>query len=290
MSSLKRRVPPSVKELGRRAQAPVGRATASARMMPSFIVAGAQRCGTTSLYRALLSHPAILSPVYHKGVNYFDVNYQRGPDWYRSHFPLRASAALRARRAADAAITFDASGYYMFHPLAAERIGRDLPGVRVIVMLRDPVERAYSAYRHELARGFETESFERALELEDDRVEPELAAMLADPTYQSFEYRHQAYRRRGQYAEQVQRLADAVGREQVLVVESQDFFTTPETEYRRITDFLGLHPHQPRTFERWNARPGSAMSDEAAGFLRSAFATHDQALAELLGHPPSWLR
>ena len=91
----------------------------------------------------------------------------------------------------------------MYHPLAAGRIGRDLPGVKVLVLLRDPVERAYSAYKHEFARGFETETFERALELEDARVQPELERMIADPTYQSDSYRHHSYRRRGQYAEQL---------------------------------------------------------------------------------------
>ena len=75
--------------------------------------------------------------------------------------------------------------------------------IKIVAMVRDPVERAYSAYKHEFARGFETETFERALELEDSRVEPELARMLADPAYQSSTYRHQAYRRRGHYAEQL---------------------------------------------------------------------------------------
>ena len=67
-------------------------------------------------------------------------------------------------------ITGESSPYYLFHPLAAERIARDLPDVRLVVLLRDPVERAYSAYTHERARGFETETFARALELEPERL------------------------------------------------------------------------------------------------------------------------
>ncbi|MFZ0323050.1 MAG: sulfotransferase, partial [Actinomycetes bacterium] len=192
MPSLKQRTPASAKQLGRRLYVPVGQATAPLRMMPSFILAGAQRCGTTSLYRALLSHPAVLSAAYHKGVNYFDVNYDKGMPWYRGHFPLSATASLRTRGSGHEPVTFDASGYYMFHPLAAERIGRDLPNVKVLVLVRDPIERAYSAYRHEFARNFETETFERALELEDERVQPELERMLADHSYQSDSYRHHA--------------------------------------------------------------------------------------------------
>jgi len=290
VASLKKRTPAAAKNLGRRAYTPIGQATSSIRLMPSFILAGAQRCGTTSLYRALLSHPAVLSAAYHKGVNYFDVNYDRGLRWYQGHFPLRATASIRTRRSGEDPVTFDASGYYMFHPLAAERIGHDLPNVRVVVLVRDPIERAYSAYRHEFARGFENESFERALELEDARVQPELERMVADPSYQSDSYRHHAYRRRGQYDEQLRRLADAVGREQLLVVESELFFTRPEVEYQRIIQFLGLRPHVPARFDRWNARPGAEISADAKRFLVDAFRDHDEGLTEYLGHAPTWQR
>jgi hypothetical protein len=259
-------------------------------MLPSFILAGGQRCGTTSLFRALIDHPAILQPVHHKGVNYFDVNYDRGWPWYQGHFPVRAVAAARTRRSGGRAVTFDASGYYMYHPHAAGRIGSDLPDVKVLVMLRDPVERAFSAYRHEFARGFETETFDRALELEDERVEPELERMLADPSYASFSHRHHSYRRRGQYAEQLQRLIDAVGRDRLLVVDSADFFRTPEPEYDRIIDFLGLPTHRPARFDQWNARPGSGMSAATLARLHAAFAPHDAELEALLGRPPSWRR
>src|SRR5580692_9445955 len=125
-------------------------------MLPGFLIVGAQRCGTTSMYRALSEHPEVRKAVLHKGVHYFDMNYGRGLGWYRAHFPL----------ARGGGVTFESSPYYLFHPLAAERIAADLPGVKLIVLVRDPVERAYSAYTHERARGFETESFEQAIERE----------------------------------------------------------------------------------------------------------------------------
>ena len=226
--------------------------------------------------------------MYHKGVNYFDLNYDKGWSWYQGHFPVRAFAAVRTRHNGDVPVTFEASGYYMYHPHAAARLAHDLPQVKVLVMLRDPIERAYSAYRHEFARGFETESFERALELEDARVEPELERMLADPGYHSFSHRHHSYRRRGQYAEQLHRLIDGVGRERILVVESDDFFGRPLHEYQRITDFLGLPRHEPSRFDRWNARPGSPISSAAAQFLDTALRPHDEALTQIIGQPPSW--
>ena len=116
-----------------------GRATHWARMLPGFLIVGAQRCGTTSMYRTLSQHPAILKAVLHKGVHYFDTGYDHDLAWYQGHFPLLAWAALARRATGEAPLTFESSPYYMFHPLAAQRISRDLPGVRLLVLTRDPV-------------------------------------------------------------------------------------------------------------------------------------------------------
>ncbi|HET8640542.1 MAG TPA: sulfotransferase domain-containing protein, partial [Pseudonocardiaceae bacterium] len=148
----------------------VGRWTADGRLRPGFLIVGAQRCGTTSLFKTLSQHPAVLPAVFHKGVHYFDTGYHHGLAWYLGHFPtVRAAEAVRRQHGVPA-VTGESSPYYMFHPLAPQRIAADLPGVRLLVLLRDPVERAYSAHAHELARGYETEAFETALELEPARV------------------------------------------------------------------------------------------------------------------------
>lgn len=288
MPPLKQRAPQRVKVLGRRLSVAAGRRTAGLRMTPSFVLAGAQRCGTTSLFRALLAHPSVLGPVHHKGVNYFDLDYDLGWSWYQGHFPLKQVARVRTR--GRAAVTFEASGYYVYHPHAPQRLAADLPGVKVLVMLRDPVERAYSAYKHELARGFETETFERALELEDERVQPDLERMLADPSYRGISHRHHSYRRRGQYAEQLQRLVDVLGRDRLHVVDSARFFGEPREEFARVTQFLGLPRHDDIAFDRWNARPGTDMPPAAERFLREAYEPHDLALERLLGERPSWCR
>lgn len=279
--NLRKMAPVGLRVQGRRAGVWWGERTASRRPLPDFLVVGGQRCGTTSLFRALMAHPQVLRPQLHKGVNYFDLNYDRGEAWYRGHFPVRGTDP-RIR-------VFDASGYYMFHPLAPERIVRDLPDVRVIAMVRDPVERAWSAYKHELARGFEWErSFTRALELEDARLEGEIELMRAEPGYQSFNHRHHAYRRRGEYARLLAPFVEGLGRDRVLVVESESFFTDPRAEYQRIVEFLDLDPFVPESFDRYNARPGSGLDPGAAEWLRAHYTPHDEALATLLGHQPFW--
>lgn len=283
-------VPHPVKTAGRIVSVRVGAATATRRQLPSFILVGAQRAGTTSLFRALVSHPLIYSANYHKGVNYFDVNYARNLSWYQGHFPTAAALRQRSRGTAGAPITFEASGYYMFHPCAAQRIAEDLPDVRILSMVRDPVERAYSAWKHEHARGFEPEaSFERAVELEEERLGGEAERMTAEPGYQSFSHRHHAYLRRGQYAEQLQRLHQFFPPERVHVVESESFFERPETTYRGVLDFLELPARQPERFDRWNGRPSSPMPETTRTRLRQHFSGHDRSLATLLGREPAWL-
>src|ERR1022692_3992095 len=184
---------PPIKRAAHSVTVTAGHLTHSARMLPSFLIVGAQRCGTTSMYRALSQHPAVLKAVLHKGVHYFDTDYDRGVAWYQGHFPLRARAALVRRATGEIPLTFESSPYYMFHPLVAQRISRDLPGVKLLVLVRDPVERAYSAHAHELARGYETEPFEQALELEDQRLAGEAERIIRQPGDHSHSHQHHAY-------------------------------------------------------------------------------------------------
>ena len=286
--SLRSAVPHPLKTAGRSVSVHVGSVTAGRRQLPSFILVGAQRTGTTSLFRALMSHPLIHQANYHKGVNYFDINYDRDFSWYQGHFPTTATLARRSRGHEGTPVTFEASGYYMFHPCAAERMGRHLPDVKVLAMLRDPIERAFSAHKHEFARGYETEPFDRALELEDERLAGQEERMVADPGYQSFSHRHHAYLRRGQYAEQLHRLHDHFPEHRVHLIESESFFESPEVTYGRVLEFLGLPHILPERFDRWNARPSSPMPDSTRARLRTHFDPHDEALATLLGRAPAW--
>jgi hypothetical protein len=267
----------------------VGRVTSRWRMTPSLLIAGAQRCGTTSMYKQLCQHPAVMPAVLHKGAHYFDTGYDHGRGWYLGHFPLRAKAASVSRAAGVPAITGESSPYYLYHPLAAERIAADLPDSKVLVLLRDPVERAYSAHTHESARRYETESCERALELEPERIAGEEARLIADPSYQSLEHQHHSYLARGRYVEQLTRLEKAIGRERMHVVDANRFFHEPEPIYDGIIDFLGLPAATRPTFSQHNARPRDDMAPALSARLHEYFRPYDEQLTDWLGRPPSWL-
>jgi Sulfotransferase domain len=257
-------------------------------MTPGFLIIGGQRCGTTSMYRTLSRHPAVLKVMRHKGVHYFDTGYDKGLDWYRAHFPLERTADAVERRLGVRPLTFESSPYYMFHPLAAERITADLPDVKVLVLLRDPVERAYSAHAHELARGFEDQDFETALALEDSRLEGEAERLIADPTYRSHAHQHHGYLQRGRYIEHLERLEKTFGRDRIHVVDSHRFFTDPEPVHDEVLAFLGLPQLGYPTFERHNARPRSPMDPALRARLEEHFAPYDERLVAWLGHPVSW--
>jgi hypothetical protein len=274
----------------RQITAKVGHATAELRMTPDFLIICAQRCGTTSLFRNLAAHPVVVPPLFQKGIHFFDLNYGRGRRWYRGQFPVRSIANRRVAHAGRPALSGEASPYYLFHPLAAERIARDLPEVKLIVLLRDPVERAFSAHRQETARGFETEPFERALELEELRLAGEVERIQADPNYVSFHHQHHAYLARGRYAEQLERLFGHVDRDRVLVVESASFFLTPRKVWERVLEFLELPAWHPSVFGRHNARASSPLPERLRQRLGEYFESHDAKLTALLGEVPTWRR
>ena len=263
-----------------------GMLTARFRLQPSFIVVGASRAGTTTLFRVLSEHPDVVRPTVSKGIWYFDIHHARGQRWYRGHFPLAWPAR---RRTGGRARTFESSGYYLFHPLAAERIGRELPGVHIVVMVRDPVERAYSAHRHEFVRGFETEDFETAIALEPERLAGEEDRIRADPTYLSHHHRHHSYLARGRYAPQIQRFIDAVGPEHVHIVDADRLFVDPG-ELTTLFAGLGLTPWRPHEVGRHNAQARGPMDPALRTRLEEEFADDDRALAALMGRTPHWRR
>lgn len=284
------RVPAPVKRIIHTGSRAYGRLTAASRLLPGFLLCGGQRCGTTTLYRALSTHPAVLKPIFHKGVHFFDTGYDNGLPWYQAHFPTRSGAMRISEHTGLAAQAFESSPYYLYHPLAAERFARDLPGVKLIVLVRDPVERARSQHAHEVARGFETHTdFETALAAEDERLEGETARLARDSHYYSFSHQHHAYRARGRYTEHLDRIARVVSPERIHVVDSGEFFANPVGVYGRILDFLGLPYLGKPDFGKHNARPRTATrGSELDVTLAEYFAPYDARLREWLGTDPSW--
>src|SRR5229473_3108964 len=140
------------------------------RLLPDFVIIGTQRGGTTSLYNYLAEHPSIGAASI-KEVHFFDTShYKQGLAWYRAHFPPFVQKYYTQHVQKQAFITGEASPYYLFHPFAARRMANSLPHVKLIVMLRNPVDRAYSHFYHELEGGHETLPKGTVLDIEERRL------------------------------------------------------------------------------------------------------------------------
>jgi hypothetical protein len=262
--------------------------TSPIRLLPDFLIIGAQRCGTTSLYNYLARHPSVGPLVLEKGAHYFSTNYDNGLGWYRSHFPMRWRARA-AQRSGRPFVTGEGSPYYVFHPLAPQRVAETLPNVRLLLMIRDPVERAYSQYRHEMARGFEhLPTFEEAIGAEPERLAGEHERLVADPHYRSLEHQHHSYLARGRYLDQILAWRAWFPAEQMLVVRSEDFFADPQASYDRALAFLGLPPWRPPSFARYNAARPAVMAPDTRALLEEHFAQPNRDLAEYLGIELGW--
>ena len=238
---------------------------------------GAQKAGTTALYAYLRWHPSIAGPFW-KEVSFFDRHWARGEAWYRGQFPLRSSGKLVG----------EASPSYVVPPA---RPGAGLlarPRRKLIVLLREPGDRAYSQYQHAVALGRETLSFEDALAAEDERVRGEVERLRADQSAFSFAWWNHTYASRGLYADQLERWLSLFPREQLLVVTTEELGARPEETYASVLAFLGAPPHALDAYPRVFDRDYPPMREETRHALTVRFAEPNRRLEDLLGHPLGW--
>lgn len=249
--------------------------------MPHFLVIGAQRCGTTALFRYLAAHPQV-QPATGKELQYFSMHAGRGDRWYRGHFPA-ADGELR---------TFEASPYYLFHPAVPARVASALPEARFVVLLRDPVERAYSHYLHSRSLGVEPLAFGAALDAEADRLRA--AVRYGEQTRAAHHaLRSFSYVGRGRYAEQLDRWFSHISPDRILIVRSENLYAHTSAVYGEILAFLELDPFRPGEFARPTRRadPGpSQLTPELRERLATEFAPHDARLARMLDWAQAWPR
>jgi hypothetical protein len=269
-------------------------ATRKARILPAFLVIGAQRAGTTTFFDALRRHPDIGAPrsvdravAWDKELHFFDEKFEKGLDWYRSFFPLRALREVRRALGRDL-IAGESTPSYLFYPRVPQRVAGTIPEARLIAVLRDPVERAYSHYQLMRRTGQETLSFAEAVAAEEERLAGEREQFLAGDAGRLRHHRHHSYVARGLYAEQLERWLEHFPREQLLVLRAEDFKTRPVEIYSVALRFLGVREWQPGELVSRNIGSYAPLDRGLRAQLEDRFADSNARLAQLLGKDLGW--
>ncbi|ASW57646.1 sulfotransferase [Plantactinospora sp. KBS50] len=263
-----------------------GERTSDDRRPPDFLIIGTKRGGTTSLWNYLVRHPLVprLYPAWNtKTSHYFEENWHRGERWYRSHFPTERRRAALARRHGAQPRAGEAAPLYMFHPLAAGRVHDLIPQARIIVLLRDPVERAYSHWKERRTEGTEPLGFTEALAAEPERTAGERDRLIAEPEYHSNAYDWYSYRARGRYLEHLEPWLDLFDREQLHILPSETLYGDPAGSYAGVLDFIGLPAHDLGRYEVFNDRRSAPMDPAVREELTEYYRPHNAALRERLG-------
>ncbi|MCF8112202.1 MAG: sulfotransferase domain-containing protein [Desulfobacteraceae bacterium] len=252
------------------------------RTLPHFLVIGAQKSGTTSLYNCLIQHPEI-RPGLVKEVHYFDGGlnpevdtYKKGAFWYRANFPLKGNGC----------ITGEASPIYIFHPLVPGRIFELVPRVKLIALLRNPAERAISHFFHEKKKGREELPMLEAFKREEERLLP----IIERQDYKNKIFKNKSYKTRGLYRQQLDRFLKYFSRKQILIISSEDFFNNTSSVLKKIFQFLEIEPAgnifdlAPKNIGHNRVDAGKEVYD----YLNDYFALPNRQLADLTGYDPGW--
>ena len=252
----------------------------AARRQPDFMIIGAEKCGTTSLYQYLRQHPAVLPPI-EKEIDFFDTEYEQGIEWYLSHFP-----AMFAEPNANAEfITGETSANYLYNNQAPARIFKHFPQIKLAVILRDPIDRTLSRYSMMVRNGAEKRSFEVAIAEEIDLIEQATTADGSIPWPVLNRCRHIG---NSLYYHHLERWLTVFPRQQLLVLKSEDLFLQPAQTLKQLYETLGIADNPKQIYEKHNVGSYRPLEDRIRQPLADFFAPHTQKLETLLGQSFQW--
>jgi hypothetical protein len=283
--SIKQIIPSQLKKVISQSIFKYRQITSSNRCLPNFIIIGAQKSGTTSLYYYLSQHYQLISSNV-KEVHYFDGgpdsdvdNFKKGEAWYRAHFPLLKNIDINHK-------VYESSPLYIFNPLAPKRIIETIPKIKLVLILRNPTERAISHYFHEKRKGYESLSILEAFQEEEERMK----SVIDEEDYKNDIFLHTSYKSRGLYFEQIKRYLNYFPRSSILILNSDDLSSEPEETLRQVYEFVGVDAD----YKIQNIKQQNVSSDKTEvepgvrKYLDDYFAPHNQKLYELIGKDFKW--
>ena len=262
--------------------------TAFIRISPDFLIIGAARSGTTSVFKYLNEHPQTLLSQ-KKEPNYFSFNYGRFKHFlYKSYFPLIFKKFFLRILRHKKIISGEASTYYLFYPHTPERVFHKYPKIKIIILLRNPIDRAYSHYNQNVKLNRETKSFEHAIINEGMRLENELVNLKKDKYYDSDSLHFFSYLERGKYFHQINRWLKYFPENQIKILLSDDFFSCPQKTYSEILNFLDISNFELKNHKVYNRVTVDSMNKETRTNLERYFQSSNNKLFKLLKRKNIW--
>jgi len=252
--------------------------TASSRVLPDFIISGTVRSGTTSLYYNICEHQSVLPDDYDE-IGFIDSNYHLGINWYRSMFPTEKEME-RVKKETNFAITGEDTPFYFWKKEAAERILKDIPNSKIIIIFRNPVDRAYSNYHLGIRKKTEKLSFEDAIDEEMNFLEKHSFRESVD--------RRRSYLSKGFYENQIKIWFNVFPREKIHILSTEDMQKNPEKTLLKIFQFLGIPNYTLKNPQKQKSSEYKKMDDKTREILLNFYKPHNEKFFQIIQERFDW--
>lgn len=262
--------------------------TNSFRLKPDFVIIGYHKCGTTSFYDYLCQHHNI-GHASRKEIHYFDLAYWRGSGWYRTYFPTIFTKRKIEKRTKHRFITGEASPLYVIHPFVPARIYELVPKVKIIILLRNPVDRAYSHYQHAYLADQESATFEETI-TEDDNRWNIFSKQLSNDEIHDYDVKYikTPYVSFGKYIEHIKSWYETFPKEQILVLKLEDLENNLHNTLKRTFQFLDLPNFTIQDTDKKNVREYDKMEPRIRNLLIDYYRPYNKKLEEFLEMRLNW--
>ena len=258
--------------------------TGSIRVLPDFLVIGAKRCGTTSLFYHLPEHPCI-SKSPHDNMGFFNDNFHLGINWYKSFFPTIFTRNKIKSKFGDF-LAFDVTTKYMEEESTANNVYQTKPNTKIIIILRNPVDRAYSQYHLNVRQTAESRSFEDAMEENMNELNKE-----SHERYEikpKFSAEGNNYLKKGLYAQQLRHWLNIFPMESMLILSTEEFESNQQIIYNKIFKFLNISQFEVKNTEKMEKGIYPPMKSETRNLLLDYFRPYNRELFELINMEFYW--
>ena len=253
--------------------------TSSIRVLPDFFIIGVVRSGTTSMYHYLDEHPSIVKSAYDE-LGFFDDNFRLGWSWYKTLFPTTITKRIVKRKTGNF-LTFDDTPFYVYNEDVAKKIKNYFPKTKLIIILRNPIDRAYSNYHLGVRMGDEKRTFDQA-------VDDEMQKIAEYNEIEMDDYISQSYLGRGIYAKQLEIWLKYFPASVIKILESERFSNDTEKTMNEVFEFLDLPNHNIRNLKKKNVAEYPPMRTETRQKLCNFFSEYNEELYDMLKVRYDW--